>query len=106
MGKKRRTTFFTMNLYEFGHQGGRGTLLDMWQVKNDIAPDHLLGRSKTVSIPYGFDSSYGRATSAGGGKDDHMIHLSGLPHHKVPSDKIIQEIISLVENKSKELKKI
>jgi len=40
----------------------------------------------------------------GGGKGDHMIYLSGLPHHKVASDKIIEEVISLVENKSKELK--
>jgi len=41
----------------------------------------------------------------GGGKGDHMIHLSGLPHHKVPSNKIIEEVVSLVENKSKELQK-
>jgi len=41
----------------------------------------------------------------GGGKDDHMIHLSGLPHHKVASKKIIEEVVSLVENKSKELQK-
>ncbi len=41
----------------------------------------------------------------GGGKDDHMIHLSGLPHHKVASNKIIEEVVSLVENKSKELQK-
>jgi len=41
----------------------------------------------------------------GGGKDDHMIHLSGLPHHKVPSNKIIDEVITLVEKKSKELQK-
>jgi len=40
----------------------------------------------------------------GGGKGDHMMYLSGLPHHKVASDKIIEEVISLVENKSKELK--
>ena len=40
----------------------------------------------------------------GGGKDDHMMYLSGLPHHKVASDKIIEEVVSLVENKSKELK--
>ena len=40
----------------------------------------------------------------GGGKDDHMIHISGLPHHKVASDKIIEEVVTLVENKSKELK--
>ena len=40
----------------------------------------------------------------GGGKGEHMMHLSGLPHHKVASDKIIEEVIRLVENKSKELK--
>jgi len=40
----------------------------------------------------------------GGGKDDHMIYLSGLPHHKVASDKIIEEVVTLVEKKSKELK--
>jgi len=41
----------------------------------------------------------------GGGKDDHMIHLSGLPHHKVASNKIIEEVVNLVENKSRELQK-
>tara|TARA_B100001123_G_scaffold441433_1_gene582599 strand:+ start:768 stop:1865 length:1098 start_codon:yes stop_codon:yes gene_type:complete len=41
----------------------------------------------------------------GGGKDDHMIHLSGLPHHKVASNQIIEEVVTLVENKSKELQK-
>jgi len=40
----------------------------------------------------------------GGGKDDHMMYLSGLPHHKVASDKIIEEVVSLVEKKSKELR--
>jgi len=40
----------------------------------------------------------------GGGKDNHMMYLSGLPHHKVASGKIIEEVIRLVENKSKELK--
>ena len=39
----------------------------------------------------------------GGGKDDHMMYISGLPHHKVASDKIIEDVVSLVENKSKEL---
>ena len=39
----------------------------------------------------------------GGGKDDHMVYLSGLPHHKVASNKMIEEIISLVEKKSQEL---
>ena len=40
----------------------------------------------------------------GGGKDGHMLYLSGVPHEKVASDKIIKEIVALVENKSKELK--
>ena len=41
----------------------------------------------------------------GGGQDNHMMYISGLPHHKVPSDKIIEEVISLVEKKSAELRK-
>ena len=40
----------------------------------------------------------------GGGKDDHMVYISGLPHHKVPTSKMIDEVVSLVEKKSKELK--
>jgi len=40
----------------------------------------------------------------GGGKGSHMMYISGLPHHKVAGDKIIQEVVSLVENKSKEFK--
>ena len=39
----------------------------------------------------------------GGGKGDHMMYISGLPHHKVASNKMIEEIISLVEKKSQEL---
>jgi len=41
----------------------------------------------------------------GGGKGNHMMYLSGIPHHKVASSKIIEEVVSLVENKSKELRK-
>tara|TARA_B100000029_G_scaffold263709_1_gene259883 strand:+ start:2395 stop:3492 length:1098 start_codon:yes stop_codon:yes gene_type:complete len=41
----------------------------------------------------------------GGGNGNHMIHLSGLPHHKVASNKIIEEVVSLVEKKSKALQK-
>ena len=40
----------------------------------------------------------------GGGKDTHMIYLSGLPHHKIASSKIIDEVVNLVEEKSKKLK--
>ena len=39
----------------------------------------------------------------GGGQGNHMMYLSGLPHHKVASNKMIEEIISLVEKKSQEL---
>jgi len=39
----------------------------------------------------------------GGGKNEHMMYISGLPHHKVASDKIIDEVVSLVERKSKEI---
>ena len=41
----------------------------------------------------------------GGGQDNHMMYLSGLPHHKIASDKIIEEVVTLVEKKSKELKR-
>jgi len=40
----------------------------------------------------------------GGGQGNHMMYLSGLPHHKIASDKIIEEVVTLVENKSEELK--
>ncbi len=40
----------------------------------------------------------------GGGKNNHMMYLSGLPHHKVASDKMIEEVVSLVEKKSKEIR--
>ena len=41
----------------------------------------------------------------GGGQDNHMVYLSGLPHHKIVSNEIIDEVVSLVEKKSKELSK-
>jgi len=40
----------------------------------------------------------------GGGKDNHMMYLSGVPHHKVASDKIIEEVVNLVEKKSQEIR--
>ena len=40
----------------------------------------------------------------GGGQGNHMFYLSGVPHKKVASDKIIEEIVAMVENKSRELK--
>ena len=40
----------------------------------------------------------------GGGKGNHMLYLSGLPHKKVASRKIIEQVVTLVENKAKETK--
>jgi len=40
----------------------------------------------------------------GGGNDNHMMYLSGIPHQKIASENIIEEIVALVENKVKELK--
>jgi (E)-4-hydroxy-3-methylbut-2-enyl-diphosphate synthase len=38
----------------------------------------------------------------GGGQDSNLLYLSGVPHEKVPSSKIIRKIVQLVENKVKE----
>ena len=40
----------------------------------------------------------------GGGNDNHMMYLSGIPHNKIVSNKIIEEVVALVENKVKEIK--
>ena len=40
----------------------------------------------------------------GGGKGSNMIYLHGLADHKVPSDKIIEHVVSLVENKAAEIR--
>jgi len=39
----------------------------------------------------------------GGGQGNHMMYLSGVPHHKVVSSEIVQEVVKQVENKSKEM---
>ena len=41
----------------------------------------------------------------GGGQDNHMMYISGLPHHKVATENIIDEVVNLVEKKCEELKK-
>ena len=38
----------------------------------------------------------------GGGNDNNLLYLSGIPHAKVPSDDIIKKIVQLVEEKVKE----
>tara|TARA_B100001996_G_scaffold204716_1_gene156813 strand:+ start:171 stop:1256 length:1086 start_codon:yes stop_codon:yes gene_type:complete len=38
----------------------------------------------------------------GGGKGNNMIYISGIPHHKIASDKIIDHVVKLVEEKISE----
>ena len=40
----------------------------------------------------------------GGGQGNNMLYLSGLPHRKIASKKIIDEVVALVKKKSEELK--
>ena len=40
----------------------------------------------------------------GGGQDNHLLYLSGIPHSKVASSKIIDKVVEMVEKKAKELK--
>ena len=41
----------------------------------------------------------------GGGKGNNMIYLSGLQDHKVPSEKIIDHVVELVEKKAEQIRK-
>ena len=38
----------------------------------------------------------------GGGQDNHLLYLSGIPHTKVPSSEIIEKVVKLVEEKTKD----
>ena len=38
----------------------------------------------------------------GGGQDNNLLYLSGVPHTKVPSTEIIDKIVKLVEEKTKD----
>jgi (E)-4-hydroxy-3-methylbut-2-enyl-diphosphate synthase len=38
----------------------------------------------------------------GGGQDNNLLYLSGVPHSKVPSSDIIDEVVRLVEEKTKD----
>ncbi len=40
----------------------------------------------------------------GGGQDNHLLYLSGIPHSKVASSEIIDKVVEMVEKKAKELK--
>ena len=37
----------------------------------------------------------------GGGQDNNLLYLSGIPHSKVPSSEIIEKVVRLVEEKTK-----
>ena len=39
----------------------------------------------------------------GGGQDNNLLYLSGLPHTKVANSEIINKVVQLVEDKAKEL---
>ncbi len=41
----------------------------------------------------------------GGGQGNHMMYISGIPHHKIASEKIIDEVVGLVEKKIKTVSK-
>ena len=38
----------------------------------------------------------------GGGQDNNLLYLSGIPHSKVPSSDIIEKVVKLVEEKTKD----
>ena len=38
----------------------------------------------------------------GGGQDNNLLYLSGIPHSKVPSSEIIEKVVKLVEEKTKD----
>ena len=38
----------------------------------------------------------------GGGQDNNLLYLSGVPYTKVPSKKIIDRVVELVEEKIKD----
>ena len=39
----------------------------------------------------------------GGGQDNNLLYLSGLPHTKVANSEIINKVVQLVEDKVKDL---
>ena len=39
----------------------------------------------------------------GGGQDNNLLYLSGIPHSKVPSEEIIEKVVKLVEDKVKDM---
>ena len=40
----------------------------------------------------------------GGGQDSNLLYLSGIPHSKIPNSEIVERVVKLVEEKTKDLK--
>ena len=49
------------------------------------------------------EASYTDIGLTGGGKDSSMLYLNGIQNGKIPNEKIISEIVSIVEKKAEEL---
>ncbi|UUX51422.1 flavodoxin-dependent (E)-4-hydroxy-3-methylbut-2-enyl-diphosphate synthase [Nisaea acidiphila] len=41
----------------------------------------------------------------GGGKGTHQVYIAGLPHHRLKDDKIVDHLVSLVEEKAAEIER-
>ena len=48
------------------------------------------------------EAAYTDIGLTGGGQDNNLLYLSGIPHTKVPSLEIIEKVVKLVEEKTKE----
>ena len=64
----------------------------------DKVGDAISGVANTVGNGA---STVGNALT-GGGNDNNLLYLSGIPHTKIPNESIIDKIVELVENKVKE----
>ena len=69
----------------------------------------LIKRSINISIIGCVVNGPGEAAQTdigltGGGQDSNLLYLSGIPHTKVPSAKIIDKVVQLVEEKINEKK--
>ena len=48
------------------------------------------------------EAAYTDIGLTGGGQDSNLLYLSGIPHSKVASPKIIERVVQLVEEKIKD----
>ena len=85
----------------------KNNIIDKEKIKQELEQE--IKESITLSVIGCVVNGPGEASQTqigltGGGQGNHMMYLSGVPFKKVASDKIIKEIVSLVEKKSKELR--